>query len=180
MTNVKVLTSRAKRRSLSLSLSLAGVTLIWLALSGSAFAKDSPDYTQIGHDITVGPSQQVGDVTCLGCSIHVHGQISGEATTVGGSIFIEDQGRVAGDVTAIAGSVLLEKECKVAGDMTVVGGVIRRDPGSEVGGDVTSVGGTFWAPLILLAPFLFLGLLVALVVWLVQRVGKPHVPAAAA
>jgi hypothetical protein len=176
--HVKVILSHGNRSSLSLS--LAAVGLLWLALSGAAFAKANPDYTQIGRDITIAPSQEVGDVTCIGCSIHVHGQVSGEATTVGGSIYIEDQGQVAGDVTAVAGSVRLEKEGKVAGDMTVVGGAVRRVPGSEVGGDVTSVGGAFWAPLILLAPFLFLALLVALVVWLVQRVGKPHVPAAAA
>jgi hypothetical protein len=176
--HIKVIRSRGNRRSLSLS--LAAMALLWLALSGAAIAKDNPDYTQIGRDITVASSQGVGDVTCIGCSIHVLGQVSGDATTVGGSIYIEDQGQVAGDVTAVAGSVRLEKEGKVAGDMTVVGGAIRRVPGAEVGGDVTSVGGTLWAPLILLAPFLFLALLVTLVVWFVQRLGKPSVPAAAA
>jgi len=158
---------------------LALSALLILPFTLAASTKDDPTVTQIGHSIEVGPGQQAGDVTCVGCSIHIRGQVSGDATTVGGSIFVEDQGQVAGDVTSVAGNVRLGKEVKVGGDTTVVGGEIRRTSGAQVGGDVTSVGGAAWVPLILLAPFLFLGLLVAFVVWLVQRSRRPVAPAAA-
>lgn len=158
----------------------AGVAVLCLTLASAAFAKANPEYTKIGRDISVASDQETGDVTCLGCNIHIRGQVSGDATAVGGSIFVEDQAQVSGDVTAIAGNVRIDKMAKVGGDATVVGGDVRRAPGAEVGGDVTSVGGAFWGPLILLAPFLFIGLLVGLVVWLVQRSRRPAVPAAAA
>ena len=65
---------------------------------------------------------------------------------------------------------------KVAGDVTVVGGGLRRDPQASISGDVTSVGGRGWVIPILLAPFVFLGLLIAFVVWLVQRIRRPSIP----
>ena len=153
-------------------------TLLCLALSTPAFANGNPERTQFGRTIRVEANEQTGDVTCIGCSIYIRGQVAGDATTVGGSIFLEDQGQVAGDATAVAGSLRLDSGVKVAGDATVVGGQIRRASGAQIGGDVTSIGGTFWIPLILLSPFIFLGLLVWLIVWLVQRAREPAVPAA--
>ena len=145
----------------------------FLILSTAAFAKANPDRTQFGHNISIGPNEEVSDVTCIGCSIRIRGQVSGDATTVGGSIFIEDQGQVAGDVTAVAGNARLDKEVKVAGDVTVVGGELRRDPQASISGDVTNVGGRGWIIPILLVPFVFLGLLIAFVVWIIQRISRP-------
>jgi hypothetical protein len=152
---------------------LATAAFSMLAFTAATGAQRSPDYTQIGHDINVSPGQEVGEVTCISCSIRIRGQVSGEATTVGGSIFIEDQAQVAGEVTAIAGDVRLDREVKVSGDVTVVGGEIRRAPEAQIAGDVTSVGGRAWIPLILIVPFLFLGLLIALVVWVIRRFRRP-------
>ena len=160
---------------------LLGVcVLVCLALSTTAFAASNSDQTSWGHNINVGPNEEVSDVTCIGCSIHIRGKVMGDVTTVGGNAVIEGQGQVAGDVTAVAGNVGLEKEVKVAGDVTVVGGDLRRDSQAGVGGDVTSMGGRGWIVPILLAPFVILGLLVALIVWLIQRRGKPDPYAAAA
>jgi hypothetical protein len=147
-----------------------------LTLSTVAFATAKADRTQIGHDISIGPTEQAADVTCIGCSIRIRGQISGDATAVGGSIFVEDQGQVAGDVTAVAGDARLDKEVKVGGEVTVVGGELRQDPHASISGDVTNVGGRGWIIPILLAPFAILGLLIAFVVWLVQRTRKPAIP----
>ena len=148
-------------------------SFIVLILSTVAFAKTNPDRTQFGHNISVGPNEAVSDVTCIGCSIRIRGQVSGDVTTVGGSIFIEDQGQVAGGVTAVAGNARLDKEVKVAGDVTVVGGELRRDPQASVAGDVTNVGGRGWIIPILLIPFVLLGLLIAFVVWIIQRLSRP-------
>jgi flagellar biogenesis protein FliO len=48
-----------------------------------------------------------------------------------------------------------------------------------VGGDVTTMGGPGWMFLIFLAPLIFLGAFVALIVWLIRRLMRPSVPAAA-
>lgn len=159
---------------------LALAALFTLTSTAFAATNQDPDYTQIGHNVNVGAGQQVGDVTCVGCSIHIRGTISGDATTIGGSIYVEDQGQVSGDVTSVAGSIRLGSEAKVKGDATVVGGEIRRAAGAQVSGDVTSVGGTFWGIMILICPLLILGLIIALVIWLVQRNRGQAVPAAAA
>jgi cytoskeletal protein CcmA (bactofilin family) len=159
---------------------LCAFTLFCLALSSVAFAKDNPSYTQFGHNITIGPNDQVRDLTCFACSIRVRGQVAGDVTALGGSIVIEDNAQVAGDITTFGGDIRLDQGAKVTGDATVFGGQIRRDPAATISGDVTSMGGHGWLVPILLAPFLALGLLVAFVIWLVQRRRGPSAPAIAA
>jgi cytoskeletal protein CcmA (bactofilin family) len=158
---------------------LCALVLFCLALSSVAFAKDNPSFTQVGHNITIGPNDQVGDLTCFACSIRVRGQVAGDVTAFGGSVVIEDHAQVAGDVTAFGGDIRLDEAVKVAGDATVFGGQIRRDPAATISGDVTSMGGHGWLVPIVLAPFLAIGLLVAFVLWLVQRTRRPSAPAVA-
>jgi len=148
-----------------------------LALSSVAFAKDNRSYTQVGHSINIGPNDQVADVTCFACSVRVRGQVAGDVTVFGGSVILEDHAQVAGDVTTFGGDIRLDEGVKVAGDATVFGGQIRRDPAATISGDVTSMGGHGWLVPIILAPFLALGLLVAFVIWLVQRRRTPAVAA---
>jgi hypothetical protein len=154
----------------------AAAIACFFTFSTVVFAAARADRTQLGHDITVGPNEGVGEVTCIGCSIRIRGQVSGDVTTVGGSIFLEDQGQVAGDITAVAGDARLDEGVKVAGDVTVVGGEVRRNPQATISGDVTNVGGRGWIIPILLVPFAILGLLIALVVWLIQRAHRPSTP----
>jgi hypothetical protein len=158
----------------------ASFVLAALMLPASAFAVGNPSYTEIGHNINIGPNDQVSELTCVFCSVRVSGQVAGDITVVAGNVVIEDQAQIAGDITAVGGDVRLDHGVKVAGDATVVGGDLRRDPQAIVSGDVTSVGGHGWAIPILLSPFIILGLFVALVVWLVQRTRRPAVPVAAA
>jgi hypothetical protein len=158
--------------------------LLWLflsclALSVTALAKDNPSYTQVGHTINIGPSDEVGDLTCFGCTMHVRGLVAGDVTTFGGSITLEDHAQVSGDVTAFGGDLRLDKAVKVGGDATVFGGQIRRDPEASISGDVTSMGGRGWIVLIFLAPLVILGLFVALLIWLIQRARKPSEPVTA-
>lgn len=151
-----------------------------LSLSGTGFASDNPAYTQFGHNITIDPNQGAGDLTCFGCSIHVRGQVAGDVTAFGGNIVLEDPAQVAGDVTAFGGDLRIDQSVKVAGDVTVFAGQLHRDPQATVSGDVTSMGGRGWLLPMLMAPFIILGLLVAFVIWLVQRLRNPSVPAAVA
>ena len=156
---------------------LLGALTLFVGLSGCAFAKNNPSYTQVGHNINIGPNEEVGELTCFGCSIRVRGQVAGDVTAFGGSIALEDEGQIAGDVTTFGGDIRLDHGVKVAGGVTVFGGQIRRDPGAVISGDVTSMGGRGWLVPIVLVPFVVLGLLVAFVIWLVQRLRRPTAPA---
>jgi len=167
-------------RCSGLAVAFAGLIL---AMCGAGSAQQPQQnlrsYTQFGQSITVWPDENVAEVTCLGCSIHIRGHVHGDVTTVFGNVFVEDQGQVDGDTTAVAGDMRLDKSAKVSGDTTVVGGELRRAAGAQVSGDVTSIGGRMWVPFILLLPFLLMGLFVWLVVCLVRRVMRPAMPAAA-
>jgi Polymer-forming cytoskeletal len=163
-------------------LSVLTLTFLGLLLSlpTVAFAGDNPTYTQFGHNINIAPDQGAGDLTCFGCSIHVRGQVAGDVTAFDGNIVLEDRAQVAGDVTTFGGDLRIDQPVKVAGDVTVFAGQLHRDPQAAVSGDVTSMGGRAWLLPMLMAPFIILGLLVAFVVWLLERLRNPSAPAAAA
>lgn len=149
--------------------------------SGSCvvFAEASHDRTQFGHDISIGPNEETGEVTCFGCSVRVRGHINGDVTVFAGSVMVEDQGEIGGDTTIFAGNLRLDKEVKVRGDVTVFGGRIHREPDSVVGGDVTNFGSPLWIVLIFGLPLVILGAFIALIVWLIRRLTRPSVPATA-
>ena len=149
------------------------VFAIFLAPCPIWAAQSNPDRVQIGHDIRIGPNDRVGDVTCIACSVHVRGQASGDVTAIAGSIFLESGASIAGDVTVVGGNAHAESGTQVAGDLTAVGGTLVRDPQATVAGNVTTVGGGGWVFLIFLIPFVVLGGIVALIIWLIQRSRRP-------
>ena len=147
--------------------------------SAAAFAGGSSDRTQFGHNISIGPGEQVSDVTCFGCSVRVRGHVTSDVTVFAGSIIVDDGGEVAGDVTDFGSGVRLGRDAKVSGDLTVFGGPVRRDPAASVGGDITNFSSSFWLLLIFGLPLVILGAIVALIIWLVRRFMRPSVPVAA-
>jgi len=150
-----------------------------IVFSAAAFANTPRDYTHFGHDISIGPGEEASDATCFGCTVRVRGHVDGDVTTFGGSIVVEDEGEIGGDTTTFGGNVRLSKGVKVGGDVTVFGGRIRRDPEVTVGGDVTTFGGGVWIFLIFGLPLVVLGAFIGLIVWLIRRLLRPAVPAAA-
>jgi hypothetical protein len=151
----------ALRACLALSLVLIPVSML-------AATADS-DRFQFNHDIRIEPNDNAGDVTCIDCSVYVRGHVSGDVTALHGNVVAEQGASVGGDVLAIGGKVRLESGAQVGGDLTAIAGSVRRDPQATVGGDVASVGGEGWAFLIFLLPLLFLGGVIALIIWLFQR-----------
>jgi len=157
--------------------------LVWLfltaclALSSTAgFADDAHERTQMGHNITVGPDEEVSEATCFGCSIRIRGHVSGDVTAFGGSVVVEENGEIGGDVTTFGGGLRVDKSATVDGDVAVFGGELRRDPGATVGGDVATFSGVGWILLIFVLPFAILIGFVVLVVWLVRKLLRPSVP----
>jgi len=153
--------------------------LIVILLSTAAFADGPHERTQFGRDIIVGPNEEVSDATCFGCTVRIRGQVTGDVTTFGGSVVVEDGGEIAGDTTTFGGNIRLNGPVKLNGDVTVFGGRIRRDPQATIHGDVTNFGGPIWLFLILGLPLVLFGAFIALIVWLVRRLLRPAVRAAA-
>jgi hypothetical protein len=146
---------------------------IFLVPSARLAAETNPDRFQMNHDIRIQPDEKVGDVTCIGCSVYVRGQVSGDVTSIAGSVIAEPGASIAGDVTTIGGDVRVESGTQVAGDLTAIGGDLRRNPQASVAGNVTTMGGHGWVFVIFLLPFVILGGIVALIIWLIQRSRRP-------
>ena len=146
--------------------------LFVMTVPPALYARAVGDRVQVGHSIVVEENEQVGDVVCIGCSIHMMGTC-GDAVAIGGSITIE--GTVKGDAVAVGGGIHLDESASVAGDVVTVGGGLSRHPNAAVKGDVTTQSG----PLILLGlvvvPLIPLVLIVALIVWLLKP-NRPRAP----
>lgn len=143
--------------------------LLVLASCAPLFAARGADRTQFSRDIHIQAGEKTGDVTCINCSIYIQGQTAGDVTAVHGNVTLETGSAVAGDVTAVWGNIRAESGTQIAGDLVAVAGSVRRDPQSTASGDVTSLEGTKWLLAIVLPPLLFLGGIIALIIWLVQR-----------
>ena len=150
--------------------------LFFAAFAAAASGDSSPERTQFGHNITIGPDEQVGEVTCFGCTVRVRGHVTSEVTTFGGSVILEDQGQIDSDVTVFGGNIRLDKDSKIGGDVALFGGRLSRDADSSIGGDVSTFTGGIWLFLIFGLPFLLLGAFIALIIWLVRRFTRPPVP----
>ena len=152
---------------------LCALAVLLLLPSAVFAAKSNADRFQVNHDIRIQPGDEVGDVTCINCSVYVRGHVSGDVTTIHGNVVAEQGAAVAGDVTVIGGEALIDNGTQIAGDLTAIGGNVRRAPQATVAGDVTSMGGGGWVFLIFLLPFAFLGGIIALIIWLIQRSRRP-------
>lgn len=147
-------------------------TLLFVLLACSAlFAKDA-DRIAVGQSITVGQDESVGDIVCVGCSIQMAGSC-GDIVAVGGSIEVD--GDVSGDAVAIFGSLRLNEDASVGGDAVTIGGRVLRHPNATVKGEISSRSGIPILIAIVVAPLLPLILIVALIVWLVNRSRRPAV-----
>jgi hypothetical protein len=159
--------------------SLIFLSAFVLILSAAAFADEPRERTQWGHTISIGPGEEADEATCFGCSVRIRGHVNGDVTTFGGSIIVEDEGKIGGDATAFAGTLRLDEGTSVSGDVAVFGGRLQRNPSATIGGDTTEFRGGFWLFLIFALPFVFLGALIALIIWIVRRFTRRTVPVTA-
>ena len=143
----------------------------------SAFAEGSHERTQFGHDIVVGADENATDVTCFSCGVRIRGRVTGDVTTFGGTVVVEPDGEITGDTTVFGGDLRLEARTKVK-EVAVFGGKLHRDHDASVQGDVTTFGGgaSLWLFIVFGLPFVVLGALIALIVWLVRRFSRPALP----
>ncbi len=155
---------------------LFSTVLALVMLPNLALAKDGHgDRVQFFQSITVDPDEQVGDVVCLVCSIHMAGTASGDTVAILGSIVVD--GTAHGDVVAVGGSVRLGEDASVAGDTVGLGGGVNRHPNATVKGSVVGQSGpAMFLGLFLglvVVPLLPIILIIWLIVWLVRRDRRP-------
>ena len=150
-----------------------------VSTSAASLADDTHDRTQFGHNITVNAGEEVTEVTCFGCSVHVRGHVAGDVTTFAGNVIVEDGGEIDSDLTTFGGEVRLEKGSQVSAGVTVFGGSLRRDPEAKIEGDVTTFNGRYWLFLIFGMPVVVLAGIVLLIVWIVRRLTRTGVPVTA-
>ena len=139
----------------------------------SLHAGGKGDQVHFGNRIVVEENEQAGDVVCIGWSISMNGSC-GDVVAIGGSISVN--GAVKGDTVAVGGHVQLGQDASVSGDVVAIGGGLSRHPNAVVKGDITSQSG---APILLalvIVPLLPVILIVALIVWLVNRSRRPALP----
>lgn len=141
-----------------------------LLLTPSAFAKrhNGNDRASFGSDITVAEGQTVGDVACAFCSVHLHGDVTGDVAVAFGSITVDPGRTVSGDTAVLQGNVNLGEGSTIHGDVAILGGEARLRDGSTIQGSQSIVPQPF-GTLILLAPLLIFIGIIWLIVHLVRR-----------
>ena len=141
-----------------------------LLMIAPATAFAGGDRVQFFQSINVNSDEQVGDVVCMFCSIHMAGT-SGDTVAILGNVVVD--GTVKGDVVSVGGGVKLGEDANVAGDAVAVGRGLYRHPNATVKGETVSQSGPivflgliFGLVVVPLLPFV---LVIALIVWLVRR-----------
>jgi len=129
------------------------------------YARDTGDRVQVGRSMIVDENEEVGDVVCVGCSIHMMGTC-GDVVTVGGSIVID--GTVKGDAVTVGGGMHVGENASISGDVVTVGGHLSRHPGATIKGEITTQAGPIILLALVLIPLIPVALIVALIVWLVR------------
>ena len=130
------------------------------------------DRVHFGQSINVADDERTtGDLVCIGCSIRVHGACEGDIVAIGGSIALD--GDAQGDVVAVGGSIRLGENAVVAGDVVTVGGRLWRHPNAVVRGTISTRSGVLIILALVVIPLLPVIVMVALIVWLINRNRRP-------
>jgi hypothetical protein len=95
------------------------------------------DLNMRGQSLVIKRGETYRDVTIIGGSVDVFGQVTGDISVTGGKLNIKEGAVVLGDATAIGGSLHVEKNARIDGDVGVVGGIYTRDDGAIIKGDVS-------------------------------------------
>jgi hypothetical protein len=103
--------------------------------------KHHADRTVLAGNLRVEKDETVKDVSVLGGSAEIYGNVSGDVTILGGNARLYPGAHVSGDIDMMGGSLKLDDGSIVDGDVNVVGGALDRAPGAQVHGQVASGGG---------------------------------------
>jgi hypothetical protein len=152
---------------------LAVALLLFVTLP--AFARSTDDRASFGNDITIAEGETAGDVACMFCNVHVHGDIRGDVAVMFGTVEVDPGRSISGDVAALGGDLNLGPGGMVGGDVAIAAGEVKSGPGAMIHGSSTVLPGRFWL-LLPFVPFLFVIGLIWLIVYLV-RLNRYRFPA---
>jgi hypothetical protein len=147
---------------------LLAVTLLFLLTTLPAFARSHDDRASVGNDITVGEGETAGDVACVFCVVHVHGDVKGDVAVLFGKVQVDPGRSISGDVAALGADLNLGEGAIVGGDVALAAGDANLAPGAMVHGSSTVLPGRIWL-LLPFAPLLILIGLIWLIVYIVRR-----------
>jgi len=139
-----------------------------LASALPAFAKGSEDRASVGNDITIAEGETAGDIACLFCVVHVHGDVRGDVAVMFGKIEVDPGHTISGDLAALGADMNLGEGATVGGDVAIAAGDANLAPGAMIHGSRMVLPNRIWL-LLPFAPLLILIGLIWLVVYLVRR-----------
>jgi hypothetical protein len=146
---------------------LLAVALI-LSTTMPVFARSTEDRASVGNDITVREGETAGDIACVFCSVHIHGDVRGDVAVLFGKVELDPGRSISGDVAALGADLNLGPEATVGGDIAIAAGDANLAPGAMVHGSSMVLPSRIWL-LLPLAPLLILIGLIWLVVYIVRR-----------
>jgi hypothetical protein len=149
---------------------LLAVAVLLFATTLPAFAgsRDDQDRASVGNDITVAEGETAGDIACVFCYVHIHGDVRGDVAVLFGRVEVDAGRNVSGDVAAFGADLVMGQDATVGGDVSIISGEVKTAQGAMVHGSSTVFPGRIW----LLLPFapllIFIGL-IWLIVYIVRR-----------
>ncbi len=150
---------------------LATVFLLYAATP--VLVRAAEDRASVGGDITISNDETVGDVACVFCSVHIHGDVRGDVAVVLGSITVDSGRSIKGDVAVVGGDLNMSDQSEVGGDVAVVAGSAELAPDAVIHGSRSVLPGRAWL-LVPFAPLLILIGIIWLIVHLVRRQRYPY------
>jgi len=139
-----------------------------VSLSLPALAKSGNDRASVGDDITISEGETAADVACAFCSVHVHGEVTGDVAVAFGDITVDPGKSIGGDVAALGGNLNLGAGSWVKGDVAIAAGDVMTADGATIHGSRAVAPSKIWL-LLPFAPLLILAGLIWLIVWVVRR-----------
>src|SRR5260370_10788754 len=139
-----------------------------LASALPAFAKGSEDGASVGNDIRIGEGETAGDVGCLLCFVHVHGDVRGDVAVMFGKVEVDPGHTISGDLAALGADLNLGEGATVGGDVAIAAGNANLAPGAMIHGSRMVLPSPIWL-LLPFAPLLILIGLIWLIVYLLRR-----------
>jgi len=147
------------------------VTVVLFFATGlTAFARGNSgnDRVAFGSSIKVAEGQEADDIACAFCSVQIDGEVTGDVAVFMGSVTVAPGHSIAGDAALAGGDLNLGEGATLNGDVAIVGGRANVADGASIHGDRAVIPPPL-GTLILLSPFIFLGLLIWLIVYFVRR-----------
>jgi hypothetical protein len=133
-----------------------------------AFAKSSDDRASFGNDITIAEGDTAGDIACVFCFVHIHGDVKGDIAVMFGKVEVDPGRSISGDVAALGADLNLGPGATVGGDIAIAAGDANLASGAMVHGSSMVLPSRMWL-LLPFAPLLILIGLIWLIVYLVRR-----------